>query len=344
MDKSEKRNQNLMAIIKKMHGVIEETDVDKARASQEHVAKLSIMPKDLSIEEIDLDGMYCEWIRPDRPHNKRRAILYCHGGGYITGSASYSRSITMKLSSATSMDLLCFNYRLAPENVYPAQLEDALKAWDYLMLLGYGAKDIILIGDSAGANLALSLTLNLKETGRILPGAMVLYSPWTDMTMSGKSYSTKKKLDPVLTKEYIEQCSARYIYGTDTIPKKNKKVEKPSDVDKIENGTDIANNSDIVSDNMNETVNTYNPPELSSPLVSPLFGNHEDFPPVYIQVGANEILYNDAEALYKKLLSENVRVQFDVFKGMWHVFQMTPLKTASEALEKTAEFIFNVVR
>lgn len=312
MDKSEKRNQNLMAIIKMMHGVVEESDVEKARLSQEHIAKLNITPKDLSIEEIDLDGMTCEWIRPDRPHNKRRIILYCHGGGYMTGSTAYSRPITQKLSQSTSMDLFSFNYRLAPEAVYPAQLNDAIKAWDYLMLLGYGAKNVILIGDSAGANLALSLALHLKESGRILPGALVLYSPWTDMTMSGKSYSSKKKLDPVLTKEYISLCVSRYIYGSDIIPKK------------------LEENDDR--------------PTADSALVSPLFGDHSDFPPVYIQVGSNEILYSDADALYKKLLAENVRVQFDCFKGMWHVFQMTPFKTASDALEKTAEFIFNVVR
>lgn len=311
MDKSEKRNQNLMGVIKKMHGIIEETNLEKARASQEHVAKLSFAPKDLTIEEIDINGMYGEWIRPDRPHNKRRVILYCHGGGYTTGSCSYSRTVTYKLSQATSMDLFSFNYRLAPEAIYPAQLNDALAAWDYLMLLGYGAKDVILIGDSAGGNLALSLTLKLKESERILPGAIVLFSPWTDMTMSGKSYSNKKKLDPVLTREYISLCVSRCIYGAESIPKKADTDEYPS---------------------------------LDNPLVSPLLGDHTGFPPVYIQVGTNEILYSDSEALYKKLLSQNVRVQFDSFKGMWHVFQMTPLKTASEAIEKTAEFIFNVVR
>lgn len=311
MGKEEKLNQNLMSIIKKMHGIIEETDLDKARSSQEHVAKLSFTPKDLTIEETEINGMYCEWIRPDRPHNKRRVILYCHGGGYTTGSCAYSHSITFKLSQATSMDLFCFNYRLAPENTYPAQLNDALAAWDYLMLLGYGAKDVILTGDSAGGNLALTLANRLKETGRILPGAIVLFSPWTDMTLSGKSYSSKKKLDPVLTREYISLCVSRYIFGSENIPKK------------------------------------YNPedyPSLDSPQVSPLLGDHSNFPPVYIQVGTNEILYSDSEQLYRKLLSQNVRVQFDAFKGMWHVFQMTPLKAANDAIEKTAEFIFNVVR
>ena len=84
-------------------------------------------------------------------------ILYCHGGGYYTGSSVYARTITTKLAASTSMDVLCFDYRLAPENPYPAALEDAMKVWNYLMLFGYGARDIILAGDSAGGNLALSL-------------------------------------------------------------------------------------------------------------------------------------------------------------------------------------------
>lgn len=331
--KNEKRNQNLMTIIKKMHALIEETDVEKTRLSQDHVAKLSITPKDLLIEEISIDGMYGEWIKPDRPHNKRRVILYCHGGGYTSGSANYSRAVTQKLSQATSMDLFSFNYKLAPEAIYPAQLNDAVKAWDYLMLLGYGAKDVILIGDSAGGNLALSLTLKLKETGRILPGAIILYSPWTDMTMSGKSYISKQKLDPVLTREYISTCRARYIIGQDTIPEKSESL--PAEDENI---------ASIIEDHEKNSAEYNEYPALDNPLISPLFGDFENFPPVYIQVGTNEILYSDSEALYKKLLSQNVRVQFSPFKGMWHVFQMTPLKTASEAIEKTADFIFNIIR
>ena len=67
------------------------------------------------------------------------------------------------------MDVLCFDYRLAPEHPYPAATEDAMKAWNYLMLLGYGARDVIITGDSAGGNLALSLVLILKEQARLLP-------------------------------------------------------------------------------------------------------------------------------------------------------------------------------
>ena len=111
------------------------------------------------------------------------------------------------------MDVLCFDYRLAPEHPYPAAAEDAMKAWNYLMLLGYGARDVIITGDSAGGNLALSLVLKLKEQERLFPRGIVLMSPWTDLTGEGKTFQTKAELDPVLDKEYIDRMTRAYAPG-----------------------------------------------------------------------------------------------------------------------------------
>ncbi len=83
---------------------------------------------------------------------------------------------------------------------------------------------------------------------------------------------------------------------------------------------------------------------LKDPYISPLFGEYEGFPPTYIQVGSNEILHDDAVMLYKKLLKAKVSVKMDVFKGMWHVFQMSPFKTAYEAMDQNAEFIYDICR
>ena len=84
--------------------------------------------------------------------------------------------------------------------------------------------------------------------------------------------------------------------------------------------------------------------ELTDALISPLFGDFEGFPPVYIQVGDNEILLNDATMLQKAMLKAHVSVKMDIFKGMWHVFQMSPFKTAYEAMDKNAEFIYDICR
>lgn len=118
--------------------------------------------------------------------------------------------LQLGLALAAGFDVLSFEYRLAPEHPFPAAIEDAVAMWDYLMYMGYGARDVIVAGDSAGGNLALELALKLKEQGRAQPRGLVLFSPWTDMTASGKSYRTCKTLDPMLTMEYIAAVREAY--------------------------------------------------------------------------------------------------------------------------------------
>lgn len=295
---SEKQNQNMMNLIRKVHGLVEHPDLTRHRQSQDRIGALLGTEKGVEYTPVTVEDMSCEWVRVTRAHMKKYVILYCHGGGYSTGSTVYARTLTKKLAESTSMDVFAFNYRLAPEHPYPAATDDALKAWNYLMYLGYGARDVIVAGDSAGGNLALSLTLRLKEQERLLPRGLVLLSPWTDLTKSGKSYESRKEVDPVLDHEYLDRMIENYTGGQ----------------------------------------------ALSNPLISPLFGNFKGFPPTYIQVGDNEILLSDATLLYKKLLKENVSAHLDIYKGMWHVFQMSPIKISYDAMDKNAEFIFDICR
>ncbi len=305
MGRADKKNANLMNLIKRMHGVVENVDIEKHRQSQDYFGALLGSKKEVIVEDLDIaivgDGgriLHGEWTYVNHAHMKKYVILYCHGGGYSTGSSLYARTLTTKLATSTSMDVLCFDYRLAPEHPYPAAVEDAMQVWNYLMLLGYGARDIILAGDSAGGNLALCLALQLKKEGRLMPRGLVLMSPWTDLTASGKSHMTKAEIDPVLDAEYLQRMIVNYADGQD----------------------------------------------LTNPMISPLFGDYEGFPPTYIQVGNNEILQDDAVMLYKKMLKANVSVKLDMFRGMWHVFQMSPFKTAYEAMDKNAEFIYDICR
>ena len=280
-----------------MHSIIENQDVEKQRESQENLGEL-LRKRELNYESFEIDGIMAEWVSVNRSHMKKYVILYCHGGGYMTGSYRYARSITNKLASSTSMDVLSFDYRLAPEHPYPAAIEDALKVWDYLMYQGYGARDIIIAGDSAGGNLALILTLALKEQGRLLPRGLLLFSPWTDMTRSGKSYQKKASVDPILTLEYIEEAVRAYAGGND----------------------------------------------LEDPMISPVFADFTGFPQTFIQVGTNEILLSDSLKLDKEMLKYRVPVRLEQYKGMWHVFQMAPFKTAYEAMDEAAEFVFDICR
>ncbi len=287
-----------MHLIRRVHGLVENPDIEKHRHSQDQIGAILGNTREIRYREIDIDGMYAEWVSVNRAHMKKYVILHCHGGGYSTGSSLYARTLTSKLAATTSMDVLCFDYRLAPEHPYPAAAEDAMKAWNYLMLLGYGARDVILTGDSAGGNLALSLMLKLKEEERLLPRGLVLMSPWTDLTSSGKSFETKAEVDPVLDRAYIDRMTQAYAAGRD----------------------------------------------LTDPHISPLFGDFEGFPPTYIQVGGNEILYSDSKRLHQAFVEANVSVKMDTYKGMWHVFQMSPVKAARDAMDKNAEFIYEICR
>lgn len=298
MAKADTRNHNLMQLIKRVHGLVENTDLEKQRQSQDHIGEILGNTKEIQYREINIDGMYGEWVSVNRAHMKKYVILYCHGGGYSTGSSHYARTLTSKLAMSTSMDVLSFDYQLAPESPYPAAIGDAMKAWNYLMLLGYGARDVIIAGDSAGGNMALSLVHRLKKEERLLPRGLVLMSPWTDLTSSGESHKSKAELDPVLNKEYIDRMIVAYAQG------KN----------------------------------------LENPLISPLFGDFHGFPPTYIQVGENEILLSDSLRLHEAMVRSNVSVRMDCFPGMWHVFQMSPLKAAYDAMDRNAEFIYDICR
>lgn len=298
MTNSQKHNQNLMKVIRHMHSFVEHSDIEKQRASKDQLGKLLMRSTDMNYTDTDIYGIRAEWVSVKRQHMKKYILLYCHGGGYNTGSLKYARSITNKLASSTSMDVLSFDYRLAPEHPYPAALEDAVKVWDYLMYTGYGSRDVILAGDSAGGNLALALTLKLKEQNRILPRGLVLFSPWTDLTRSGQSHTTRREIDPILTEEYLDQ--AIFDYAKDH--------------------------------------------NLTDPLISPLYADYSDFPPVLIQAGGNGILLSDSVELHKQMVRQHVGAKLCIYPGMWHVFQMSPFKTAYEAMDQAAEFIFDICR
>lgn len=272
-------------------------DLDKQRKGQELLGRLVAPMAGMSWEPFQLGFMNAAWVRPSRGYDRRRCILYCHGGGYTSGTLGYSRILASKLAHVSGYPVLTFEYRLAPEHPYPAAVEDAAAAWDHLMYQGFGARDVVVAGDSAGGNLALVLTHQLRAAQRRLPRALILLSPWTDMTASGRSYETRRDADPMLTMDYIRAVRSAYA---------------PCQ-------------------------------ELSSPLLSPLFGDFDRFPPTLIQVGENEILFSDSLRLRDRLVQSGVPCRMELWPDMWHVFQMFPMKKAAEAMESVGRFLLEIV-
>lgn len=210
----------IMKAVKAVHTVaasgasVSAEDLEKQRNAQDLFARLATPGVGISNNQIMVDNIPAEWLRPDFCHEKKHVILYCHGGGYTCGSLKYARILASKLSLHTGLEVLSFQYRLSPENPYPAAIEDAMAVWDYLMKLGYGARDVLVAGDSAGGNLALELCLQLKKEGRFKPRALILMSPWTDMTITAKTYETCLSKDPMLTPEYVKAVRGAYA-GSD---------------------------------------------------------------------------------------------------------------------------------
>lgn len=217
---NQKLTEAMMTALKAIHSAaspdsMDVEDLARQRKGQEVLGRLMSPPIGFSWEPFSLGEMPMAWVRPERGHDRSKVILYCHGGGYTSGNLGYARVLAAKMAGATGCEVLAFQYRLAPEFPYPAALEDGLEAWEYLMHQGWGAKDVILAGDSAGGNLALELTLALKEEGRFQPGRLVLFSPWTDMSASGDSYTQREELDPMLTNRYIQSVRSAYAPNAD---------------------------------------------------------------------------------------------------------------------------------
>ena len=166
-------------------------------------------------EPFTLAGMDAAWMRLSREHRRRRVILYCHGGGYTSGGLGFSKVLASKLTRATGMDTLAFDYRLAPEHPYPAAVEDALTAWGHLESLGISAG-----GYSSGGRLrrrepGSGLCLKLREAGRGLPGALLLMSPWTDMTAFWRKPARARGDRPRAHAGYMYAVREAYAGGLD---------------------------------------------------------------------------------------------------------------------------------
>lgn len=145
---------------------------------------------------------------PDRP----AAILYLHGGGYLAGSAISHGRFAASLARACGATLYLPEYRLAPENPFPAALEDVLSSYRHLLEQGVEASTIMLAGDSAGGGLVLAMAMEIRDTGLPSPAGLWLLSPWTDL----RPVQRADRGDPVLRPRDL--LSAAPLYAGQTAP------------------------------------------------------------------------------------------------------------------------------
>lgn len=165
---------------------------------------------DITLEPVDMDGVPGEWsIAPGS--DASRVLIFFHGGGYCSGSIRSHRRMVTEAGRAGALRTLAVDYRLAPEHPFPAALEDALTTWYFVRGQGVAAKNIAIGGDSAGGGLSIALLNSLKESGEELPCCAWLVSPWTDLTMSGRTLITRDAVDPLIHKTYLEELATAYV-------------------------------------------------------------------------------------------------------------------------------------
>ena len=165
---------------------------------------------DVRLEAVDCGGVAGEWsIAPGSEGS--RVLLFFHGGGYCSGSILSHRRMATEAGRAAGARTLAVGYRLAPENPFPAALDDALTAWRFLARQGTAAARIAVGGDSAGAGLTLALIQELRRAGEAPPGCAWLVSPWTDLTLSGASLATRDAVDPLIHKAYLAELADAYL-------------------------------------------------------------------------------------------------------------------------------------
>ena len=165
---------------------------------------------DVQLTEVDLDGVPGEWSTV--PGSEAgRVLLYFHGGGYCSGSIVSHRRLVTEAGRKAGRRTLAVDYRLAPENPFPAALEDAVKAWTFVRAQGIAADDIAVGGDSAGGGLTVALMTHLRDEGMELPCCGWVVSPWTDLTLSGSTLATKEAVDPIIHEGYLRELVEAYL-------------------------------------------------------------------------------------------------------------------------------------
>ena len=179
--------------------------LEVTRKGQDKLGELmsALHKREVLIRDHDFERFQGAWVMP-KDERRSGVALYLHGGGYTCGSLDYAKGFAATLASECGVRVFCAAYRLAPENPYPAAVEDALTAFDYLLKKGYAPHQILLCGESAGGGLIYALSLKLKQLGRELPCGLIGISPWVDLTGSGASYETNRDNDPSLTQELLE--------------------------------------------------------------------------------------------------------------------------------------------
>jgi monoterpene epsilon-lactone hydrolase len=176
------------------------------------LTKMFPAPAEVCLEPVVVNGVCAEWSSSPAA-DPERVILFLHGGGYVSGSLESHRPLATEIGRKAVARTLALGYRLAPENPFPAALEDTLSGYRFLLEKGIKPSAIAVAGDSAGGGLTIALMVAARERGLAPPACGWCISPWVDLECSGQSMTTKAEIDPLISKPYLMEMAAAYLHG-----------------------------------------------------------------------------------------------------------------------------------
>ncbi|MFD6171144.1 alpha/beta hydrolase [Streptomyces coeruleorubidus] len=189
------------------------SELDAARIQAEQVHLAAREPEGVTYREVDAGGVLGIWCEPVDA-NTDFGLLHGHAGGSVLSSAFVDRKLAGHIAKAAGAPVLVLDFRRAPEHKYPAQVDDAEAAFNWLLSEGYEPGNIITIGHSIGGFIAVALALRLRDKKQPLPGAIVSISPWCDLEIANETMVTKAETDKILSKDLLEFFRDAWIGDT----------------------------------------------------------------------------------------------------------------------------------
>lgn len=186
--------------------------IEELRAGFTALMATMIVPDGIRTAEVKLGARRTVLVEPVG-EARAGTILYLHGGGFVSGSPETALSLTGNLVVKTGFRAYSPDYRLGPEDPFPAGIDDALAAYRALLEDGVDPASIVFAGDSAGGGLTVTTCLAARAAGLPLPAAIVAFSPGLDGTRSAESMVTKADADPFLTRESLHLTGTMYLAG-----------------------------------------------------------------------------------------------------------------------------------
>jgi len=210
---STEQRENLDAILRQS-AFPADADVKEQRRLLRELISAQPLPAGVTVTAGALGGVPTAEVTIDGIE-RRHVVLYFHAGVYVLGDAFQSAGLASEVGRRTRAKVISVDYRLAPEDPYPAAVDDALAAYEALLQGGTAPSDIALAGESAGGGLAVATLVNARDHGLPLPAAAFVMSPYADLTLAGTTMQTKREVDPLLSPDALRSRVPEYTAGQD---------------------------------------------------------------------------------------------------------------------------------